>query len=259
MLTYPMAARMSLQSVRPAVRVFCSLLLFALSPLASASTSTSTSTVKVGDVTLEVPTSPGYARVTPEMKELLARIETVTAPHNVSLALYIPEQDIPQALAGVLVESQRIRAVQAPKDTLDRQFTQEYFADMKVGMRMQQAQVIEKLKRDMPEMMNKTLDKVSDASQNARVNPGGVETLLSHYEDANSFASSIVARIEYNAGGNQPAVSVVTATMTLVLVKGKLIFLYVYGNEDDLEWTREQSKEWTKALVAANQPLLKKP
>lgn len=255
MLTNLMAARLPLRSVRPAVRALCLLFLCAVAPLASASTST----VQVGKVAVEVPTPDGYTRVTPEMNGILERLESVTPAHNASLAFYLADQDLEMALSGQAFKMKRYWAIQAEKDSLDERFSDEQFAEMKVVLRSQQKQLIEQLKRDMPDRMNESFGKCSEElKQQAKVQPGGIVTLPSHYDDATSIANSIVARVELDKGGDQPEVVVVTVTFSIVHVGERLLFLYVYGDEDDLEWTREQSKVWSKAVVAANPPRLKK-
>jgi hypothetical protein len=41
-------------------------------------------------------------------------------------------------------------------------------------------------------------------------------------------------------------------TITLIYVKGKVLGLYAYAEETGLEWSREASREWAKAILAAN-------
>ncbi|HVK52490.1 MAG TPA: hypothetical protein VM469_12235 [Pseudoxanthomonas sp.] len=256
MLTNLMAARMPLRSMRPAARALCLLFLCALAPLASASTST----VQVGKVSVEVPTPDGYIRITPEMNGLLERLESVTPATNVPLALYLSDQELDKALSGEPFMMKRYWAIQASKEALDTPFTPVDFARMKEFLLSQQQQIIERLKRDMPAVMNDSFGKISqELKEQARVQPGGIVTLPSHYDDATSMANSLVARVELANGSAQPDVVVVTVTYTIVNVGERLIFLYVYGQEDDLEWTREQAKAWSAAVVATNQPQLKKP
>lgn len=39
---------------------------------------------------------------------------------------------------------------------------------------------------------------------------------------------------------------------TFLHVKGKLIFLYVNGGDQDLDWTRQFSKAWAAVILTAN-------
>ena len=51
-------------------------------------------------------------------------------------------------------------------------------------------------------------------------------------------------------GNPAPFVAVVTAT--LVQVKGKVLFLYSYAEESDLEWSKEASHNWASDVVMSN-------
>jgi hypothetical protein len=55
------------------------------------------------------------------------------------------------------------------------------------------------------------------------------------------------------AGADGNPVSFETAvTLTLVHVKGKVLFLYATADRSDLEWSRQAAKEWAAAVIAAN-------
>ena len=45
---------------------------------------------------------------------------------------------------------------------------------------------------------------------------------------------------------------IVSATTTFVNVSGKVLFLYCYGPQDELEWTRSASKSWVEKVMVSN-------
>ncbi len=45
---------------------------------------------------------------------------------------------------------------------------------------------------------------------------------------------------------------IVSATCTYVNVAGKVLFLYCYGPQKDLEWTRSTTKAWATMVLDSN-------
>ena len=41
-------------------------------------------------------------------------------------------------------------------------------------------------------------------------------------------------------------------TVTFIYVKGKILFLYSFAGESDLEWSQNTSKQWANSVIAAN-------
>ena len=52
----------------------------------------------------------------------------------------------------------------------------------------------------------------------------------------------------------RPVSTVFACTATLVHVKAKVLFLYLYAEESGLEWSRTKAQEWADSIVAANPP-----
>ena len=72
-----------------------------------------------------------------------------------------------------------------------------------------------------------------------------------HDEAERSIAYSLLVGYDVTTDA-QTRSFVATATTTLLLVKGRVLVLYVYGDEHDLEWTRTVAKAWTAAVLDAN-------
>ncbi len=72
-----------------------------------------------------------------------------------------------------------------------------------------------------------------------------------HYEAANAFAYSMYFKLGSVKDGSKEE-SICSATATYVNVAGKFLFLYCYGSQDDLEWTRSASKAWTEMVMESN-------
>lgn len=74
-------------------------------------------------------------------------------------------------------------------------------------------------------------------------------------ETATSISASMLVKGTVSAGG-ESAERIFAGSQTVLLVKGRAIQLCVfrsYYGQKDLAWTREQSQNWLRAVVAANE------
>ena len=71
-------------------------------------------------------------------------------------------------------------------------------------------------------------------------------------ETPRSISSSMFMKMSIEDKAGNPTASVGAGTYTILFLKGKLIFLYCFGQEKDLEWTRVVSKRAATAILAAN-------
>ncbi len=72
-----------------------------------------------------------------------------------------------------------------------------------------------------------------------------------HYEADAAFAYSMYINYGAAVEGSKKDF-IVSATATFVNVAGKILFLYCYGPQEDLEWTRKASKAWAEMIMASN-------
>lgn len=79
----------------------------------------------------------------------------------------------------------------------------------------------------------------------------GVVPFPPHLDNDRMLAFSMLAKNEIKTAEGT-LVDISSNTTTLLYVNHRILFLYVYGGKDDLEWTREQSKSWANAILGAN-------
>lgn len=211
------------------------------------------SPIKVGSTTIEVPVPRGFALVIPEMTQVSELQKHFTPPTNEQFAAFIAESDVPQALAGEIPRLQRRFTVQSAKSLVDRPVTQAEFVQLKRTFASDNERMFEELRNKLPDLMSKASKGVSDQLDTQLViEIGGIVPFPSHYEDERSLSSSMIARNEFTSADGEALIDVIAATMTLIHVKDRVLFIYAYGSKDDLDWTREASKEWIKTIVSAN-------
>lgn len=229
------------------------LLAFALSSLVGSGIALATP-VQIGGTSIEIPTPRGFARVVPEMSQVSELQKHFVPPTNDQLAAFIVESDVPQALAGEIPLLQRRFTVQIAKSLINRPVTRAEFAQLKKKLASDNEQAFQKLKEQLPDLMSKASKGMSGQFDTELViEIGGVVPFPPHHEDEHSISSSMISRNEFTSSTGESFIDVIAATMTLLRVRDHVIFIYAYGGKDDLDWTRERSKEWVAEIVSANE------
>lgn len=209
--------------------------------------------IEVGVVTVEIPPPPGFARVIPEMTEVSELQQHFVPPTNVQFAAFIPEADVPEALAGEVPLMRRRFTVQTARDLVSKPVTPSDFMQVKRVFSSNNEQMFDELRSKVPDLMSQASKGVSEQFDTQFViDVGGLVPLPPHHEDRHSVSMSMFARNEFSDGDGDVWVDVIAATMTLLHVKDRVLFVYAYGAQDDLDWSREASRAFADAIVAAN-------
>jgi hypothetical protein len=210
---------------------------------------------KIGDVSFTIPPPDGFLPVTDEMVELKKLAETFVAPQNTLLASFIPEEVAPAAQRGEITAMPRTMSIQTATKMLTQDATRSDFADFKEAIRGQQLELMKKVEKEMPGFFDKANQKIKkDFNAEVAVGVGGIVPLPPHLENDRMLAFSMLLNVSIKDAQGKSEVSAAYATSTFLHLRGKLLFVYVYGGKEDLDWTREVSKNWTAAMLAANPP-----
>lgn len=210
-------------------------------------------TISVGGQSVKVPTPSGYAPVTSEMSELYELQKMFVAPTNEEFITFIPEELIPAVLQGEIPEINRWFSVQTARTIASRAVTSTDFRGVKDKIRTENDQLIKKVEGQLPGLMGKINEDFSGKYDvNLALSLSQLVPLPVHDESERSLAYSAFIKYNMNDEHGRPATFVSVVTMTLVHVNGRLLFLYSYGDENDLEWTRRASKEWVTRLISDN-------
>jgi hypothetical protein len=84
------------------------------------------------------------------------------------------------------------------------------------------------------------------------LNLNGMVPLPPHEDAERSMAFSMLLKYALTRPDGTPTNFSGIVTATFVHAKGKLLFLYANGGDDDLQWSRTVSHDWAAALLAAN-------
>jgi len=210
-------------------------------------------TVSVGGVTVVIPAPEGFAAVTHDMAALYEYQEQLVAPGSEELAAFIPEGDVPAALRGRIPDLSRRFSAQTSKKNLTAIASTADFANLKVFAKSQNEELTKTVERSLPGLTadrNASITKKFGAE--FAVSPLGMMPLAFHDESDRTLAWSAFVKGTTNYPDGKTTLYVNVVTTTLVLLNGKVLHLYCFGDQGDLEWSREASKRWANAIIAAN-------
>lgn len=209
-------------------------------------------TFSVGGKDLEIPSPSDFSVVTKEMDAVYRLSQQMADPVNDQLAYYITESDVPIALSGEMPSLERYYILKVNKKLKDMVIDSKDFTELKNITKRQNNEIFKSLETKMSDVMKKTSKGISDEFDvDFALKLSQMVPLDPHYETDNAFAYSMY--INYGAtveGSNEDFI--VSATATFVNVAGKILFLYCYGPQDELEWTRTASKAWAANVMGSN-------
>lgn len=209
--------------------------------------------VSVGDVAIAVPAPAGFAEITTKMTTLHALSRRMVAPDNIEFAAFIPREDVDAALADTLAALPRRFSLQAGRHLVGPRVAQPDFQRLKRALRESAVALGSRAVAALSEPMRDLADDLA-AESGSRFSMAvrDIETLPVHHEDAHSLSYSMRVHHDMTDARGNPAPFVSVATATLVHVRGKVLFLYAFGEASDLDWSRRAAADWASALLAAN-------
>ncbi len=235
------------------------LLLCLLLPFGSFAAAPASVTVKIGDGTIAIPAPDEL--VNPVFKAPhLAKAATplMTAPGLRLLGVFILPSQLERYLEGEVPDLQRYSVVQTPHILEELLTTKEAFENMKARIRTRTTAEVESIRKaaqlaveDKARVLGeKTGDDKYSMSLDSLENAGVF--------DETPTSISTASHTTYTAKSKGKIVSApVVYSTTAVLVKGKVISLYVYSRfngEADVAWVKGVALQWKQGLEQANPP-----
>lgn len=227
--------------------------IFAVFLLAGMSLSVSAAEIDVGGRQLTVTTPEGYAELTPNMSPYYETMQAYVAPTNYRYLSLILKDKADALLSGELVEFERYMNVESEKAISTKSISAAMFDEFRGILRTQLDEMFEKVNKRLPGMFDKGNAKVRETfDADIAFSTGNMVPLPIHLDSTNAMANSMYINYGASINGEDVGSHVVAATMLTLHVKDKVLFLYVYGSESDLEWTRDFAANWAAQIVAAN-------
>lgn len=209
-------------------------------------------TFYVGGTQLDIPSPQGFSRVTQQMDSAYRLSQHIAGPGTDLLAYYIPDSDVPAAMSDVLPSFERYYLLKVNERLKDMVVGSKDFAELKTVATRQNEEIFKSVESKMPGLMEKSSKGIStEFDVNIAFQMSQMIPLDPHYETDNSLAMSMYLHFDASVNGAKEDV-IRSATLTFVNVAGKILLLYCYAPQKDLEWTRDASKAWADVVMASN-------
>ncbi len=209
--------------------------------------------IVVGERTISVPLPDGYVELTPDMSPYYESMWAYVAASNHRYLTLIHESTAAAILRGDAVEVGRYMNIEAEKSISRMSISAAQFGEFQDIIRNQLFELTARVQEHLPEITsagNAALSEQFDAD--LAVDLGGVVPLPVHHDTDNAIASSMYMTVSATVNGEDMGSEILSATMLSLHVGDKVLFLYVYGPQSDLLWTRETANAWADSIVAGN-------
>lgn len=209
--------------------------------------------ISIGGVRLQIPSPFEFGPVTQAMLPLYELERKFVPPTNEEFVSFIPERDLPAALDGDIPNLQRRFSVQTSNSLANVSVSSSDFAKLKEIIKAKNDELAKKVEMDLPGLMKQISKGIAETQDmNLELSATHIMPLPVHEETDRTLAYSAFVKFNLGDTNGDSAPSVAVFTATFAHVKGKVIFLYSYAGEAGLEWSRDASKQWAEAVVAAN-------
>lgn len=209
--------------------------------------------IHVGDAAITLPPPDGFALMGPEATVAYEFQAHFISEGSVQYAFYLPKDvlltlpvdSLPYAMG-------RSIRVQAPKSIEGRKMPPEFFRRFKEQFKNNTLLSLQSIKKVNSQLERTSEELVELFKYDPELSLLQIMPVKGFVETPNSISSSMYMKMSIEDKKGAPTKAVGAGTYTLLYLKGKIIFLYVYGREKDLEWTQEVSKRAVTAILAAN-------
>jgi hypothetical protein len=210
--------------------------------------------ISVGGVIISIPDPKGFVIVTKDMQPLYNTIRNLKAKENLELVSYILEEQAPSALKGEIQGIFRRCSVQALIAGSNLIAPRSEFYKIRSGIKDAINSSINNIVRSrFPDLKEKLENEMIDVYKQCIVLEN-VNILLipSHFEDERQVSFSAICKAVVKNADEKEVTVLSICTFTIINVGGKNLFIYVFAEEEGLEWSREISRIWVNAIFENN-------
>jgi len=210
-------------------------------------------TSQVGDISVNLPNPPGFVRVDSSMTATGDLIRRFVNPTMSLRTAYIPESQAADAMMGDAGTITRWCSVQYYRKFGDFNATIFHLEDMKNTHRKNSEDKWKKMRQDLRDIQSDVNEGFrEDFDFDLALSTSDHVELEPHDDRDRVFAYSAISRhwARRETGEVDDFLSI--TSMAFILLKDKILTVYVFGGKDDLSWTRDLLEDWTNALIAAN-------
>lgn len=206
----------------------------------------------VGGTVVDIPSPEGFHQVTSNMDVVYRLSQQMTDPVNDQLAYYISEKDVPNAMSGGTPLLERYFILKVNKDIKNMIVDTNDFSDLKKVTKKQNNEIFKSVEEKMAAIIDETSKNISkEFDVNMAIKMTQMIPLSPHHETSNSFSYSAYINFGVTAQGSNEEF-IASGTVTFINLAGKVLFLYCYGPQNDMEWTQTASRSWEESILSLN-------
>lgn len=212
------------------------------------------STVAGTGVTLPVPV--GFTEPSNEVPILRSRAEQITPPQMRLLATYVDDSDLLAVQQGTTPNFKRYFLISVLRSKEADVLDVKAFRKVKSEVTGLDQTAVDHARDGVQRHLDSVARRVgTESGVSALSLKVGESRLLGVFDEtATSISMLAVSRVSASNGTRELNTTVSQAT-SLVLLKGKVVFLAAYAridNDDDYLWLREQSESWIRSALQSN-------
>jgi hypothetical protein len=209
--------------------------------------------IDVGESTISIPFPDGFVELTPEMGPYYDTMAAYTMPTNVRFFTLVPTETAETLLSGEYVDLPRFFNIESERAMMDRSVSTSDFAELRAYLSSQLEQLFVTVEETVGEVVDQSNAALSESyGAEVKADVGETVPLSVHTNTENklAFTSKTTVGGTFDGAASEP--DTIITTSLILHVQDKVLFLYVYGTGDDIEWTRRQAAAWGDAILAAN-------
>ena len=209
--------------------------------------------VDVGGQMIEIPTPAGFTNLVPAHSPYYETSKAFEAPGNIRYVSLLPKETAEILEKGGFATYRRYMNVETARNISARNISTVQFEELRDVLRNQLNEMMANVEEALPGIIDKANADISEEfDADLELSVGDLVPLPVHQDSANAIAYTMFMTVASSADGVAEELEVSSATMLTLLVNERVLFLYVYGTEDDVEWTRSTAASWADAILAAN-------
>jgi len=212
--------------------------------------------VDIGGEVISVPAPAGFTEVKAVSQDTFSMFEDLCPDQSRLLAVFVTQEDAGKLLRGDSVNLSEYMTVQSLKELENMTLAKYQFSELRDTLRKEYDSFFQQQKSSIDEAVAKSGNALSQRlTTEVEFNVNGIAPLGVDTETASSITVSQLAKYDMSVSGEKVQ-HTVAGSATSLLVKGKVLYLNVfktYEGQEDLDWTRAQSKKWLPAILSANE------
>jgi len=209
--------------------------------------------ITVGKTELNIPSPTNFSVVNSDMEALFEYQKQFVGKTNDEFVSFILSSDTEIALQNEIPDLERRFSVQTAKNLVNTIVPISKFRELKEIVKNQNNEIIKNSEDVIKEQFNDINTNISEKQKiDLALSLTNIQPLPAHIETERSLAYSVYVKYSIKDETGNPSTYIAITTSTFVYVKGKILFLYSFAGESDLEWSQNISRQWASSVIEAN-------